>query len=173
MIYAALTFLVLFCILAAVDGTYFHFSKYKLDQRPESLREHAFHTARSLFFAPMVLILFTFDSSGWLLWLAVLLVALDSVALVLDLLEEEKSRKDIGGLSRAEYLIHVLANGFHFTWVALILASKDSADWALDGGIVGDASTATAVISGVIALGGVLGAIDHSVRLKRQVRRYS
>lgn len=164
MIMAALIFLILFCVLAGIDGTYFHFNKHKLDERPASKKEHGIHTIRSIFFPPMVLIFFTLNSGGWLLWLGVLLVVLDFAALILDLQEEEKSRADLGGLSHGEYIIHVLANGFHFLWIALILSTRESSDWAFDSSVIVHSTNLFMILTGLIAFGGIVGALDHIKR---------
>lgn len=118
--------LILFIILGTFDGLYFHLFKYRLHLIPAARREHLIHTARAFVFVPISLLLFVYNSSGLLLWLGIVLVALDGYLELLDILEERKSRASLGGISSEEAAIHVFASSFKFAAILLLLSTKDS-----------------------------------------------
>ena len=118
--------------LGAVDGIYFHLNRYRLFAHAESRAEHALHTVRSWLVLPVLALLFLADASGAFLWTAVACVALDQAVLILDLLAEARSRRRFGGLSAAEYQVHVLANGMHGIALALALASRPLSAWSFN-----------------------------------------
>jgi len=51
---AATVCLILFSFVAGFDGIYFHFYKYRLYARAESLYEHKMHTLSAVLFTPIV-----------------------------------------------------------------------------------------------------------------------
>ena len=121
--YLATFFLLLFMMLATYDGFYLHIFKYRLFDRRESVFEHKTHTARAILFPLIVWFLFLDESlSGFLI--GILLVVLDLIVLAVDAYSEKESRKFMGGLPRWEYIIHLFANAFHFSAIALVLALK-------------------------------------------------
>ena len=63
---------VLFVLLGAFDGIYFHMIKYRLYEHPPARFEHQLHTFRGLMFLPITLIFFVWNSAGLLLWLGLL-----------------------------------------------------------------------------------------------------
>ena len=129
MIIAATVCLVVFGILAIVDGVYYHDIKYKLYQDKESILEHIYHTIRAVLFTIIMYSLFSRDLGGILLILGILAAGIDMFVLVLDVKEEGRSRNRYGGLSNGEYMNHVFANTFHFVSIALILAAKPAEAW--------------------------------------------
>ena len=72
------------------------------------------------------------DFGGTYLLLAIGVVLLDIVVLVIDLIAEGDSRKNLGGLPHKEYVVHVIANTLHYLAIALILVSKPLSAWELD-----------------------------------------
>ena len=122
--YLASACLILFMVLATYDGFYLHIFKYSLFNREESLFEHKTHTARAILFPLIVWFLFVNESSfiGFLIGLA--LVALDLIVLGIDAYSENESRRFMGGLPKWEYIVHLFANGFHFSAILLVLALK-------------------------------------------------
>ena len=133
---AATVFLMIFGVVAAVDGLYLHLWKYRLYARPESLREHKLHTAQGALFAPMVFLLFYQDFGGLALWTAVLFLASEQVVEILDVLDERDSRAGLGGLSPTEYALHAVAITARTAAVALALAAKPMAAWSFDAPLV-------------------------------------
>ena len=116
--------LVLFALLGAFDGIYFHMIKFKLYQHPPAQFEHQLHTFRGLLFVPIALIFFIWNSAGLILWFGFLLLLVDFVAEIVDILVEKEARAELGGISPFESVIHVTATGFRMVAIALILALK-------------------------------------------------
>ena len=133
---AATVFLMIFGVVAAVDGLYLHLWKYRLYARPESLREHKLHTAQGALFAPVVFLLFYQDFGGLVLWAGVLFLAFEQVVEILDVLDERDSRASLGGLSSTEYALHAVAITARTAAVALALAAKPLAAWSFDAPLV-------------------------------------
>lgn len=121
--YLATLFLLLFMVLATYDGFYLHIFKYRLFDRHESLFEHKTHTARAILFPLIVWFLFI-DGSLISFTIGVFLVIADLIVLAIDAYSEKDSRRFMGGLPRWEYIIHLFANAFHFSAIALVLALK-------------------------------------------------
>ena len=108
--------LVLLGIIApvgAIDAVYFHLWRFRLAQRPESRAETVTHISRSLILGIVAVTLAFYDPRGaWYFAIAGLL-AFDFVNNVVDAFLEGDSRKDLGGVPRAEYVIHIAGA----TWV--------------------------------------------------------
>jgi hypothetical protein len=129
---ASTILLLLFVVLSLVDGLYIHLWRLRLHARPESYREHLWHTGRAVLFAPAVILVFAAPTAGLALWMGVALFALDEVVEMLDVLAERASRASLGGLSSAEYAVHVVLITLRAAAVALALASRPAAAWSLD-----------------------------------------
>ena len=141
---AATVLLMLFGVVAAVDGLYLHQWKYRLYARPESRREHKLHTAQGILFVPVIFFLFYKDFGGWALWAGVLFLAVEQVVEIMDVLDERDSRASLGGLSSTEYAAHVIAITARTVAVALALAAKPLSAWSLDAPLVMGPGHATA-----------------------------
>lgn len=128
---SAVLCLVLFTTIAGVDGLYFHLYRYRLYARPASRYEHKLHTINAVLFVPQVVLLFCLQVSGLWLWLSLLLFGATVAVEVTDVLCEEASRRDLGGLTRTEYLMHFLMAGLRFGWVMPLLFGRPSAAWSL------------------------------------------
>ena len=150
-------------MLGAVDGLYFHLRRYRLVAHPESRGEHVLHTVRALLVLPPLACLYLADATGAWLWLAAAAIAVDQVVLVLDLRAEATSRRRFGGLSAAEYQIHVGANGLHAVALTLALASRPVAAWGLDPSSLGRSSLPLAVqcMVGLLWLAAAVAAVQH------------
>ncbi len=133
---AATVFLMIFGMVAAVDGLYLHLWKYRLYARPESRREHKLHTAQGALFVPVVFFLFYGDFGGAALWAGVLFLAAEQVVEIMDVLDERDSRASLGGLSSTEYALHAVAITARTAAVALALAAKPLSAWSLDAPLV-------------------------------------
>src|SRR5215213_11297456 len=133
---AATVFLMIFGMVAAVDGLYLHLWKYRLYARPESRREHKLHTAQGALFVPVVFFLFYGDFGGAALWAGLLFLAAEQVVEVWDVLDARDSRASLGGLSSAEYAAHAIAITARTAAVALALAAKPLSAWSLDAPLV-------------------------------------
>ncbi len=121
----------LFTAIAGVDGLYFHLYRFKLYARPQSIYEHKLHTINAVLFVPQVILLFLVQGGGLWLWLLLGLFLTTVAVEVTDVLCEEDSRRDIGGLSSVEYLMHFLMAGLRFGWVIPMLFGLPSEAWHL------------------------------------------
>lgn len=128
--------LLAFAALSAVDGIYIHLVRLRLHARPGSWREHAWHTGRAILFAPIVVALFGVVSGGLLLWAGIALVVLDQALELLDMASEKRSREALGGLGSLEYVVHVTLTTFRTAAIALSLAARPVAAYALDAPLV-------------------------------------
>ena len=115
---------ILFVVLGAFDGIYFHMIKYKLYQHPPAQFEHQLHTFRGVMFLPITLIFFVWNSAGILLWFGLLLLFVDFIAEIIDIMVEKNAREELGGISPIESVIHITATGFRMASLAIILALK-------------------------------------------------
>lgn len=109
-------------LLSSLDGLYLHLWKYRLHERPESRAEHILHSLRAWLFLPFLLLL-AWQPSGGLLSLLLGLIGIDIFVGLADVLEEHRSRKSLGGLSRGEYFLHVILIMLHSTVLSLSLAA--------------------------------------------------
>ncbi len=116
--------LILFALLGAFDGIYFHMIKYQLYQHPPARFEHQLHTFRGLLFLPITVIFFVWNSTGSLLWLGLFLLFVDLIAEIIDILVEKEARAKLGGISPFESVIHITATGFRMAALAIVLALK-------------------------------------------------
>jgi len=116
--------LILFALLGAFDGIYFHIIKYQLYKHPLARFEHQLHTFRGLLFLPIALIFFVWNSAESLLWLGLFLLFVDFIAEVIDILVEKEAREALGGISPQESVIHITATGFRMAALAIVLALK-------------------------------------------------
>jgi len=103
-----LTLLGIVAPIGAFDVLYFHVWKFRLFARPASRAETATHVVRSVLIGVVALLLAEYEPRGrWYLAVTALL-ALDFANTLLDVWLEPASRKDLGGVPRLEYLIHVI-----------------------------------------------------------------
>lgn len=127
----AAIFIIVFSLLGAFDGLYFHIYKFKLHRLPEAWCEHAIHGARGALFVPISLILFAYNTAGWLLWLGLVLLGIDLYLEVIDVLVEKEARRFIGGIHPEESALHVTATGARVAAIALVLGQKGLAAYSL------------------------------------------
>jgi hypothetical protein len=133
---AASISLLVFVLLSAVDGIYIHLIRLRLHARPESWREHVWHTGRAILFPPILAGIFSAMTGGLLLWAGVVFVLLDQVCELLDVFSESKSRAGIGGLGSFEYALHGTLTTARAAGIALSLAARPAAAWALSAPLV-------------------------------------
>lgn len=129
LIYTGLIFLVVFAVLSLLDGVYLHLIVYKLPENPESKFEHLTHTLRAILFLPIILTIFYWNLSGPMLLIATGIIIADLIIEAFDVISERKSRKNIGGLSDGEYLLHVTLTTTRVAAITLFLASKPKDAW--------------------------------------------
>ena len=124
--------LLVFLVLGAVDGVFLHLWRYRLYARSASRREHLYHTIAAVVFAATLPAVFLWETGGLLLWTGVMLVGADLVVSLVDMLAESSSRADLGGLSRGEYVLHMVIMTAKSSALSLALAARPEAAWAWD-----------------------------------------
>lgn len=150
LIWISLSLFIAFCLVAAVDGFYYHVHKFGLWAHPDSWAEHLLHTMRAVLAPPMLWAFFVAD--GPVLIFAATLVGLDVVATALDVRVEPASRRRFGGLPRGEWIAHVFATLIHVAALATAFAARST----------GEGLPASPVF-GVLVLGLVLGSTAAAV----------
>lgn len=130
-LFTAAVCMVVFTTIAALDGLYYHLYKYRLYERPASRLEHQLHTANVTIFVPQVFLLFWMQPHGLWLWLALLTFVASLVVEFFDVLCEPASRRDLGGLSGLEYLLHFMMAGLRFGAVLPLFVTSLPADWTM------------------------------------------
>jgi hypothetical protein len=126
------TALLVFLWLGAVDGLFLHLWRYRLYARPASKREHLYHTIAAVLFAGTLPAVFLWETGGLLLWTGVVLIGADLVVSLADMLAETDSRADLGGLSRGEYVLHMVIMMAKGSAISLALAARPETAWAFD-----------------------------------------
>jgi len=91
--------LTIFALLGVYDGFYLHLVKYKLYDHKESKFEHLIHTVRTLLF-PLILYFLFLGQNEVSLYLGLVFVVLDIIALGVDAYSEEESRAFMGGAAK-------------------------------------------------------------------------
>lgn len=129
-IYSATISVLLFGLIGIIDGFYYHIWKFKLHKHPETRFEHITHSLRAAIFLALLILLFQYDFGSMPLYVTVGLVALDIIVLLIDLVAEGDSRRNLGGLPHREYIVHVVANTLHYVALALILVAKPIEAWS-------------------------------------------
>jgi hypothetical protein len=160
--HVAAAFLLAFATVAAIDGVYIHLWKLRLHARRASYVEHLWHTASAILFAPLVVALFVVDARGPVLWLGVALVLATHLVEVFDVRAERESRRDLGGLARGEFAIHVAAVVTRSVAIVLILAAHPLASWSWDGSAMA-LPTAVTLVGEAVAIGAIGIALLHLV----------
>lgn len=124
-------FLLIYLVIAVIDGFYFHIYKYKLYAREDSKKEHLLHTLNAILFPLSIFFVFCDKFKGIFLYFGILLLILSLIIEFFDLYEESKSRKSLGGLTSNEYAMHFSLSGLRATYSTLILVSRPTSDWLL------------------------------------------
>ncbi len=105
----AVTLALIFAVgpIGLFDVIYFHIYRFKLAQRPESTAETITHILRGILMATLILVLVSYRPQGMWFWAVGGLLALDTLNSFIDVFLEPKSRQELGGLPRLEYIIHI------------------------------------------------------------------
>lgn len=170
----AFVFLNLFMVLGAVDLLYFHIWKYRLHTRAESRYEHKLHMAFAFLMVPVAYLLFYQDFGGWALWAGVAAVAAALGTELLDVFSENDSRASLGGLSTAEYALHVVLTILKVAAFAFIFASTPIAAWSLSSpAVLGSYGFMGEIIAVKVMIGSLAVGILHIVLQDRRIAALS
>jgi hypothetical protein len=93
-------------LVGAVDVGYFHLYRFRLYSQPGSVAEEVTHLARHVLFVAIVLTMLLQPPFAGTLIVGLFLADLANT--VADVLLERSSRAALGGLTSAEYLLHVI-----------------------------------------------------------------
>lgn len=165
---ASAILLAAFAGLAAIDGLYLHLWRYRLHAVPAARQEHILHTVHGLLFVPMLLLVFSGQSSGLALWLGAAVALAGLVVVAWDSVHELTSRRFQGGLPAGEATLHALLHTLQIAAVALSLAARPASAWSLDATsmVVTETGPAAWVAMQVLP-GGVVVALVHVILLVR------
>ena len=104
---------------------------HKLLKRKESRKECILHNLRSYVYAVLFFFVSQVHFSGFYIFIPLFVLLFDVVISVMDILEEPKSRSYSNGLSRQEYLLHmILSFGlgiFYFIYISILYTNFQSA----------------------------------------------
>ena len=165
-------FLILFLLVATVDGLYFHLWKYKLFARAESLYEHKLHTIRAFLFIPIVFFLFYADFGGLALWAGMFFILLDLAIEMIDVFAENDSRASMGGLTSLEYAAHVAATTFRIAAISFALAAKPFSAWDFSSPLIlGQFSSLISMNAVNTMFGNLLVGILHLLLMNKKLRK--
>ena len=159
MYFIAFILLVLWALVGSFDASYYHDKKFSLHMYPDSIREHLYHTIRATCYPIIIFALFYKNFVGILFWIGIVAIIIDTIFFMLDAFEEKNSRIKWGGLSRGEYIAHLLSNTLHYCAITTILLSKM---------VLSDSEYYPAylsIISIIFVIGGTMTAIQHIWRL--------
>ena len=120
--------MILFVCIACTDGLYYHVYKYRLYARPESRYEHLLHTVNVCLFLPQCFLFFCVRPHGAFLWAALATFFATLGVEIADVLSENESRKQLGGVVPLEYLMHFLMSGLRAGFLSAYMVAAGSAD---------------------------------------------
>lgn len=167
-------FLVLFLLIATIDGLYFHLWKYKLFAHAESIYEHKLHTIRAFLFIPIVFFLFYANFGGIALWAGIAFILLDLIVEMLDVFTENESRALLGGLTSLEYAAHVTATTFRIAAISFVLAAKPVSAWSLSSSlIIGEYNSLISINAINTMIGNLSVGILHLLLMSKNFRNLS
>ncbi|MGD9629363.1 MAG: hypothetical protein AB7V18_08970 [Pyrinomonadaceae bacterium] len=170
LVIASFVFLNLFMLLGAVDLFYFHIWKYKLHTRPESRYEHKLHMLFAFLMVPVGFFLYYQNFSGWALWAGVFFVLAALATELADVFSENDSRASIGGLSTAEYSLHVILTILKVASFAFLFASKPVEAWSLSSATVqGSYGTLAESMALQVMIGSFVVGLLHLALLNRRI----
>jgi hypothetical protein len=109
--------------LGAFDVIWFHLYKFRLFERPESVREEITHLVRGLVFPLALAWLLSGTPSGLFFWLFCALFFVDSVNSLLDVLSEPASRAP-RGVPLGELAVHFVGGGMSIAAFTLFVAEN-------------------------------------------------
>jgi hypothetical protein len=105
---AAFYLLTVVGLVGSYDVLYWHWYRLRLFQVPAARVENLTHAIRALLYAAMILTVLHVDATGgwWFLYPALLTCEVGNTTW--DVILEPRTRRKIGGVPPAEYVIHVL-----------------------------------------------------------------
>lgn len=153
--------LLVFLLLSAFDGIYYHLWKFRLQERKDSKFEHITHTLRAALFVPTIILVYWIGLQSYILWVALAILAFDLVTEVLDVLNENESRATLGGLPSNEYLVHITLTTLRVAALTLAFAALPNEAWHLNAAISVEVPDLSKLIAMQVLPGAVIVAALH------------
>lgn len=142
--------LVVFAVLAVVDGLYLHLWKFRLHARLGAAVEHWIHTLRVLLSIPVLLFVLAGDTVGPALWLGVGFAVVDLGVWLWDAAVERTSRDFQGGLPGYEFGLHVVLTALHVGALILALVARPASAWAWNATLTASHAAAAAPLHDLV-----------------------
>jgi len=155
------------------DVVYYHWYRCRLSQRAECQKEVFWHTVRHLIYGLQFIFIANVRFHGAAMLALVLLYLADIFIAWSDVWEEPQSRKQLGGLPRGEYFMHIVLS----LMVGLYLMKVAEAtwpEWRLPSAVVVDPPAVPALfrlwmsLMGVSAIGLFLKDMYHWVQFRKR-----
>ena len=108
----ALLSLTALALIGSIDEYFYHYKSERLLFKPECFKENILHAIRTLIYTILFFTISTYEVSGIFAVLLFGVFFIDLIVGILDILVENESRENMGGLPKGEYLIHMLLS-FH------------------------------------------------------------
>jgi len=106
--------------IGVFDVVYFHYYRCRLHTRPECHREQFWHMVRHVVYGLQFLIIANLRFHGALLLILGAIYAADVFIAWSDVWEETISRRNQGGLPRAEYFMHIVLSLMVGAYIVLV-----------------------------------------------------
>jgi hypothetical protein len=161
--------------IGVFDVLYFHYYVCKLHARPECHREQFWHLTRHIIYGLQFLIIANLRCHGAALLFLVVLYGADVFIAWSDVWEETVSRRDQGGLPRAEYFMHIVLSLMVGAYI-LLVGQTVWPDRLLAAGVIVDPPAVPALlrlymsVMGVTAFFAFARDLTGWLRMSRQIR---
>jgi len=172
---AAFYLLLIIGHIGLFDVIYFHYYRCSLHTRPECHREQLWHLVRHIIYGLQFLTIANLRFHGAALFFLVLLYGADVFIAWSDVWEETISRRNQGGLPRAEYFMHIVLSLLVGAYI-LLVGQNVWPDRLLPAGIVVDPPAVPNLLRLYMTVMGVCAffAFAHDLagwlRMGRQIR---
>ncbi len=107
-----LLLLIIVAPIGAIDILYFHLWRFRLYDAPTARGEMITHVIRGVVFVTIAALLALGRPVGVWFWVVAALALFDFVNTLADVYLERDSRAPMGGLPRAEYMVHIIGETF-------------------------------------------------------------
>ncbi len=101
-------YLLILTSIGVVDEIFYHHFKHDLIRHKECLKENLLHMARYVNYFLIFNLTAHFEMLGNFAWLMIFIVFCDIIVGFLDIWVEPSSREKFGGLTKQEYLLHMM-----------------------------------------------------------------
>jgi hypothetical protein len=107
--------------VGALDVLYYHLWRFRLYEHESSRAETVTHLVRGVTFSSVAWLLTNYRLTGAWFWVVGGLLLLDFVNSAVDVALEPRSRAALGGVPRAEHVVHVIGSTFAGAFTAVFV----------------------------------------------------